>query len=140
MGEVVICDRLKCCNIFSLQAIVSWLYCRWIEIMRKRFFAPILWITTVIAACSVKPPKSENNFDADTLQQVVVVPPQQTSQISIPLLPSVCPSDMVEVIGNFCPLVVQNCLNLDMSVHNVNGYVRCLEFSKTLLLWLLGTI
>jgi formylglycine-generating enzyme required for sulfatase activity len=38
---------------------------------------------------------------------------------------------MVEVKGKFCPAVVQNCINLDMTVHNVNGYVRCLEFAKS---------
>lgn len=42
-----------------------------------------------------------------------------------------CPNDMVEIQGDFCPEVVQKCLNLDMSVHNVNGYVRCLEYAPT---------
>ncbi len=44
---------------------------------------------------------------------------------------SACPADMVEISGNFCPDVVQDCINLDTSVHNANGYVRCLEFAKT---------
>ena len=44
---------------------------------------------------------------------------------------SSCPPDMVEVTGEFCPNVVQECLNVDTSVHNVNGYVRCLEFAPT---------
>ena len=42
-----------------------------------------------------------------------------------------CPFDMVQVDGDFCPNVVQECINLDKSVHNVNGYVRCLEFAPT---------
>lgn len=42
-----------------------------------------------------------------------------------------CPDDMVEITGDFCPEVVQNCTNLDMTVHNVNGYVRCLEYGPT---------
>ena len=42
-----------------------------------------------------------------------------------------CPADMVEITGDFCPEVVQNCTNLDRSVHNVNGYVRCLEYAAT---------
>src|SRR5271157_1517292 len=42
-----------------------------------------------------------------------------------------CPADMVEIAGDFCPEVVQNCTNLDMTVHNVNGYVRCLEYAPT---------
>lgn len=44
---------------------------------------------------------------------------------------TVCPSDMIEITGDFCPEVVQHCTNLDRSVHNVNGYVRCLEFSQS---------
>src|ERR1700678_2211279 len=44
---------------------------------------------------------------------------------------SVCPEDMVEVQGDFCPLVIQNCIDIDESVHNVNGYVRCLKFAPT---------
>lgn len=42
-----------------------------------------------------------------------------------------CPSDMVEVEGDYCPNVVQDCLNLDKTVHNANGYVRCLEFAPS---------
>lgn len=42
-----------------------------------------------------------------------------------------CPSDMVEIDGNFCPNVEQNCINLDTTLHNANGYVRCLEFAPT---------
>lgn len=43
-----------------------------------------------------------------------------------------CPDDMVEVIGNYCESVSQNCLVLDKTVHNANGYVKCDKFeSKT---------
>lgn len=41
-----------------------------------------------------------------------------------------CPSDMIEVQGEYCPNVVQDCLNLDKSIRNANGYVRCLEFAQ----------
>ena len=43
---------------------------------------------------------------------------------------AVCPDDMVEITGDFCPDVVQKCINLDTTVHNVNGYVRCLEYES----------
>lgn len=42
-----------------------------------------------------------------------------------------CPSDMLLIDGSYCPSVVQECINLDKSVHNVNGFVRCLEFAPT---------
>jgi formylglycine-generating enzyme len=42
-----------------------------------------------------------------------------------------CPNDMLEITGDFCPEVIQNCINVDKSVHNVNGYVRCLEFEPS---------
>jgi formylglycine-generating enzyme len=42
-----------------------------------------------------------------------------------------CPEDMVRVQGDYCSNVVQECLNLDRSIHNANGYVRCLEFAPT---------
>jgi formylglycine-generating enzyme len=44
---------------------------------------------------------------------------------------NVCPDDMVQVQGDFCPLVIQTCLKVDKSVHNVNGFVRCLKFAPT---------
>ena len=42
-----------------------------------------------------------------------------------------CPDNMVEISGEYCPNVVQNCIKLDTNIHNVNGYVRCLEFAPT---------
>jgi formylglycine-generating enzyme required for sulfatase activity len=44
-----------------------------------------------------------------------------------------CPDNMVEIDGDYCPenKLTQNCLKLDKTVHNVNGYVRCLEFAPS---------
>jgi formylglycine-generating enzyme len=42
-----------------------------------------------------------------------------------------CPADMKLVSGNYCPSIIQNCINLDKTIHNANGYVRCLEFAPT---------
>ncbi len=44
---------------------------------------------------------------------------------------SLCPEDMVEVKGRYCPQVEQICLEWDEKVVNVNGKVRCLRFSPT---------
>lgn len=44
----------------------------------------------------------------------------------------VCPSDMVEVEGDFCPAVVQECLKwLDPDNKGANGPARCAEFRQT---------
>jgi formylglycine-generating enzyme required for sulfatase activity len=43
-----------------------------------------------------------------------------------------CPADMIEVSGDYCPNVEQVCLNLDMTVHNANGYVRCIEYAPSI--------
>lgn len=42
-----------------------------------------------------------------------------------------CPDDMVEVNGNACQAVEQACINLDTSVHNANGYVKCDEYAPS---------
>ncbi len=42
-----------------------------------------------------------------------------------------CPSDMIEVKGNYCPQVDQKCLEYDEKVVNANGKVRCLRFAET---------
>jgi formylglycine-generating enzyme len=52
---------------------------------------------------------------------------QESSSFSAPE----CPIDMVEISGDFCPDVVQKCTNLDKTIHNVNGYVRCLQYEPT---------
>lgn len=44
---------------------------------------------------------------------------------------SSCPVGMIEVTGNYCPQVEQNCLEWDERVVNVNGRVRCLRFAPT---------
>lgn len=41
---------------------------------------------------------------------------------------SPCPADMVEIEGNYCPSVEQNCIKLDEKIHNANGYVKCDEY------------
>jgi formylglycine-generating enzyme len=54
-------------------------------------------------------------------------PTEQIDLISVQL----CPSDMIEIKGNYCPSVIEQCLHYDPTVHNVNGYVRCMEFAPT---------
>ena len=43
----------------------------------------------------------------------------------------VCPENMVEIEGDYCPSVEQECLNVDKTIRNVNGFVRCLSFAPT---------
>ena len=50
---------------------------------------------------------------------------------SDPAPKAVCPNDMQFVEGDFCPNVLQECLRVDKSIHNVNGYVKCDEFEPT---------
>lgn len=38
---------------------------------------------------------------------------------------------MIEINGDYCPNVIQTCLNVDKSIHNVNGYPRCLQFAPS---------
>ena len=56
---------------------------------------------------------------------------QENKNISTASSSSVCPADMMEIQGNFCPDVIQTCINLDTSITNVNGNPRCLEFAAT---------
>jgi formylglycine-generating enzyme len=44
---------------------------------------------------------------------------------------NVCPDGMVEVEGDYCPSIDQKCIAYDKTIHNANGYVRCLEFAPT---------
>lgn len=64
------------------------------------------------------------NFDAKNAQL------QQSKIIEISAK-SNCPDDMAEIDGDFCHDVIQNCLKLDKSIHNVNGYIKCDLFDKT---------
>lgn len=94
--------------------------------MIKRSLAVITGFSILIVTCAAPRAENSNNKiqeirDAGTLAQ-----PLQSA-----IKASLCPADMIEISGDFCPEVIQNCINTDTSVHNVNGYVRCLEFSKT---------
>jgi formylglycine-generating enzyme len=42
-----------------------------------------------------------------------------------------CPPEMVEIEGNYCPVVEETCLEWDETVVNVNGKVRCMRFAPT---------
>jgi len=42
-----------------------------------------------------------------------------------------CPSEMIEVSGNYCPKVQETCLEWDNKIQNVNGKVRCLKFAPS---------
>jgi len=44
---------------------------------------------------------------------------------------NICPDDMIEIKGIYCPAVIQECIDIDKSVHNVNGFVRCMKFAKS---------
>lgn len=44
---------------------------------------------------------------------------------------SLCPDDMIEVEGDYCPQVEQTCLEYDEKVINANGKVRCLHFAPS---------
>jgi sulfatase modifying factor 1 len=46
-------------------------------------------------------------------------------------LTSNVPDNMQEVKGEYCPEVQQDCIKLDKSIHNVNGYVKCDEFAPS---------
>jgi hypothetical protein len=100
-----------------------------LESMTVRHWLSILGVSFLTITCAA--PRSqnldnsieENKGDGQVAQNV-------QAPTSIIVAPA-CPADMIEISGSFCPNVVQNCLNLDMSVHNVNGYVRCLQFDKT---------
>lgn len=80
--------------------------------------------TILLATIALTSPSEKSEFLGN--DQV----PLQEPQNDLPRPPA-CANDMVEIDGNFCPSVVQNCINLDMSVHNVNGYVRCLQYEQT---------
>lgn len=42
-----------------------------------------------------------------------------------------CPNDMIEINGEYCPEIQETCINLDKSVYNGNGYVKCDKFAPT---------
>lgn len=81
-------------------------------------------IALLFIVCSI--PRSYGNIENTTNISTTSATDVVASQSKM-----VCPSDMVEVDGDYCPTVIQNCINLDRKVHNVNGYVRCLEFAPT---------
>ena len=83
--------------------------------MKKRIMSLILvsFLFVIIIIGSSKAQENKNIFTASASSS------------------SVCPADMVEIQGNFCPDVIQTCINLDTSITNVNGNPRCLEFAAT---------
>jgi sulfatase modifying factor 1 len=84
----------------------------------KRQMAVISTLLFLVIACSPTREKERISAEPSLAREL------QSSN-------NACPRDMIEIEGNYCPEVVQACLNVDKSVHNVNGYVRCLEFAKT---------
>jgi len=93
-------------------------------------------ISTVLvlaAACTTTDHQNKNvlNLMQPIAQPIAEQVEPQHDEVPTATSSSLCPDDMVEISGNYCPDVIQECLNLDMSVHNANGFVRCLEFAPT---------
>ncbi len=87
-------------------------------------------ISTVLfltIACASTAPKFEINSPQFINKEKIVAQDLHTASYDA----SACPADMIEVSGNFCPEIIENCINLDKTVHNANGFVRCLEFTPT---------
>lgn len=88
------------------------------------------FLFSVIASCSAVERRGESSLgiqDQSGSQAFQSI----SSMEKISSDKSVCPDDMVEVKGMFCPDVDQTCINLDKTLKNVNGYPRCLEFAPT---------
>lgn len=107
----------------------------------KRYLVTSSAVFLLIGCCVatktslVSPPENSRNVpiffpDAsvpgNTVTVVTVTPPENES-----VEPSSCPTDMVEVKGDYCPQVEQTCLEYDEKVVNVNGKVRCLHFAPS---------
>lgn len=86
-------------------------------------------IIIFIVACQ---PTTSQVYHTPTAQQILKVKGAMISweAIASPVnaITSFCPSDMVEVEGEYCPEVDQVCTKLDMSIHNANGFVKCDEY------------
>ena len=103
-----------------------------VKLLSMKRAATISGVLFLAIACSSSTPQL--NVNSPTAHAVYEIKPQflaQELQSASNETPAVCPADMVEINGDFCPEIVENCINLDKSVHNANGYVRCLEFAPT---------
>ena len=103
-----------------------------VKLLSMKRAATISGVLFLAIACSSSTPQL--NVNSPTAHAVYEIKPQflaQELQSASNETPAVCPADMVEINGEFCPEIVENCINLDKSVHNANGYVRCLEFAPT---------
>lgn len=72
--------------------------------------------------------QSNTSFNISPVNKEII----ETKVVSLSTSPSptLCPEGMVEVVGNYCPEVEQICINLDMTVHNANGFVKCDEYKS----------
>jgi hypothetical protein len=83
-------------------------------------------IATILISCSHKV-YSVNDVKAG----VYVDEPVIATDIIVEGVANVCPDGMVEIEGDYCPSIDQKCIVYDKTIHNANGYVRCLEFAPT---------
>lgn len=83
----------------------------------------LIIFSLMIFSCSKSIPDSKNT----TINPEAIADGSSVSSQEV----SVCPNDMVEVNGDFCPEVDQECVSLDTKIHNANGYVKCDKYSKT---------
>lgn len=99
----------------------------------KKIIALLLCSSTIYA-CHTQAVLSEKPDSSKPIEEKSTTPiPTKTIHGTVETIDdnSTCPHDMVEVKGDYCPAVIQNCLKHDPTVKNVNGFVRCLHFAPT---------
>lgn len=84
-----------------------------------------------LIACTTVPVVKAGSIDASVNNAGLFDAGTNEASINVECKELLCPLDMVEVKGNYCPEVEQTCLEYDESVVNVNGKVRCLRFAPT---------
>lgn len=82
----------------------------------KKYLVLVMYVIMLFTICAAAEPENSETLSSRDLAQ-------QEER---------CPENMIEVSGEYCPEVEQQCLNLDKSVHNVNGFVKCMEFAPTI--------
>ena len=88
----------------------------------------------LIAGCTTSLPKSPEDAGTITYWQPSVIEySNQAYNVPEILTNAVelhCPNDMVLVEGDYCSSIEQECINLDKSIKNANGFVKCDEFKS----------
>lgn len=100
-----------------------------------KLILPLSILAVLVVACSSQEPKTINNFQPDTCNlPTEIKDAEDVKSVQITSLNN-CPTDMVEVEGNYCPNVEETCLkwlDTDQSptANGGIGPMRCAEFKK----------